>query len=168
MFQIDGIVATFCLQLWGGSEKTTKHRRNTKRPDESLTTSNTAETEGLNEQAEKVEKPEDAADVIKQYEEIIRTKNKGIISIAHHQGNVFKSFWEKEKFIQMVGKLKIHTSTIIFKINIFKLIDQHLKLMKSSVTLSFLKNYFKDIMQICEENSSKFEQVKVIRLIKLF
>ena len=77
----------------------------------------------MNEQAEKVEKPEDAADVIKQYEEIIRTKNKGIISIAHHQGNVFKSFWEKEKFIQMVGKLKIHTSTIIFKINIFKLID---------------------------------------------
>ena len=122
----------------------------------------------MNEQAEKVEKPEDAADVIKQYQEIIRTKKKGIISIAHHQGNVFKSFWEKERFIQMVGKLKIHKSTIIFKINIFKLIDKHLKLIKSSVTLSFLKNYFKDIMQICEENSSKFEQVKVIRLIKLF
>ena len=57
----------------------------------------------------------------------------------------------------MVGKSKIHKSTIIFKINIFELIDKHSKLMKSSVTLSFLKNYYKDIKQICKENSSEFE-----------
>ena len=55
----------------------------------------------------------------------------------------------------MVGKLKIHKSTIVFKINVFKLIEKHPKLMKSSVTLTFLKNYFKDIRQICEENSSE-------------
>ena len=57
----------------------------------------------------------------------------------------------------MVGKSKIHKSIIIFKINIFELIDKHSKLMKSSVTLSFLKNYYKDIKQICKENSSEFE-----------
>ena len=33
---------------------------------------------------------------------------------------------------------------------------------------TFLKNYFKDIKQICEENSSDFEWVKVICLQKLF
>ena len=56
----------------------------------------------------------------------------------------------------MVGKLKVHKSTIIFKINILKLIDKHPKLMKSSATLSFLKNYYKDIKQICEEKPNEF------------
>ena len=59
--------------------------------------------------------------------------------------------------MQMVSKLKIHKSTIIFKINFFRLIEKYPKLMKSSVTLTFMKNYFKDIKQICEENSSEFE-----------
>ena len=46
---------------------------------------------------------------------------------------------------------------LIFKINVVKLIDKHPKLTKSSVTLSFLKKYFKDIKQICQENPHKFE-----------
>ena len=41
----------------------------------------------------------------------------------------------------------MHKSTSIFKINIFKLITKYSKLMKSSVTLTFLKNYFKDIFR---------------------
>ena len=98
--------------------------------------------------------------MIKQYEEILRTKRKGIVSVAYYQDNIFKLFKEREKFIQMVSKLKIHKSTIIFEINVFKLIQKHPKLMKSSVTLTFLKNYFKDIKQICEENSREFELSK--------
>ena len=107
---------------------------------ESITINNVIETEELKELAEKVEKPEVAANIIKQYQEIVRTKRKGIISIAYYQGKVFKRFREKEKFVQMVSNLKIHKSTIIFKINVFKLIEKHPKLMKSSVTLNFLKN----------------------------
>ena len=84
-------------------------------------------------------------------------KKEGHIAVAFYQGKIFKRLKEKEKFIQMVGKLKIHKSTIIFKINLFKLIEKHPKLMKSSVALTFLKNYFKDIKQICKENSSEFE-----------
>ena len=57
----------------------------------------------------------------------------------------------------MVGKLKIHKSFIVFKINVFKLIEKHPKLMKSSITLTFLKNYFKDIKKICDEYSSQFK-----------
>ena len=118
---------------------------------------NAVEIKELNERAERVEKPEDAADIIKQYEEILRSKRKGIIAVVFHQGKIFKRFKEKEKFMQMVGKLKIHKSTIVFKIKVFKLIEKHPKLMKSSVTLTFLKNYFKDIKEICKENSSEFE-----------
>ena len=89
--------------------------------------------------AEEVEKPEDATAVIKQYEDIIRTKKKAIISIAYHQGKVFKRFKDKEKFIKLVNEFKLHKSTIIFKINIFKSIEKYPKLMKSSRGLGFLK-----------------------------
>ena len=75
--------------------------------------------EDLNELAEKVQKPEETADLIKQYEEILHTKRKGIVSVAYYQGKISKRFKEKETFIQMVSKLKIHKSTIIFKTNIF-------------------------------------------------
>ena len=102
-------------------------------------------------------KPKDAADIIKKYEQILRIKRKGIIAVAFHQRKVFKCFKEKEKFTEIVRKLKIHKSTIVFKINVFKLIEKRPKLMKSSLTLRFLKNCFKDIKQISEENLSAFE-----------
>ena len=44
------------------------------------------------------------ADVIKQYEEIIRTKKKDIISVAYYQGRVFNWFRKKEKFMKTVSK----------------------------------------------------------------
>ena len=83
------------------------------------------ETEELNKKADKVEKPEDAATIIKQYEDIIHTKKRNIISIAYHRGKVLKRFKDKEKFIKLVNEFKVHKSTIIFKINIVKLIDKH-------------------------------------------
>ena len=42
-----------------------------------------------------MDKPEDAAEIIKECEEILRTKTKGIISVAYYQGKVFKRFKEK-------------------------------------------------------------------------
>ena len=82
-------------------------------------------------------------------------KKKGIMSIAYHQGNVFKKFKDKEKFITLVNQLKIHKTTIIFKINIYKFCTKFLKLMKSSIGLGFLKNYYKDIKEISNENEQK-------------
>ena len=42
---------------------------------------------------------------------------------------------------------------MIFKINIFKLCEKY---PKSSIGLGFLKNYYKDITQTCEENLNEF------------
>ena len=44
------------------------------------------ETEELKEQVGIVHKPEDAADLIKKYEQILKMKRKSIISVAYHQG----------------------------------------------------------------------------------
>ena len=83
-------------------------------------------------------------------------EKKGIIRIAYHQGKVFKKFKDKEKFITLVNKLGIHKTTIIFKINIFKLCERHSKLLKSSIGLGFLKTHYKDIQEICNENEQEF------------
>ena len=106
------------------------------------------EFDDLNKEAEEVQDPEKAAKIIKRYEDIIKTKNKGIINVAYHQGQVFKRFKEKEKFAKLVSELGIHKTTIIFKINIFKLCEKYLKLLKSSIGLGFFKNCQKDIKAI--------------------
>ena len=105
--------------------------------------------------------PEDDASIIEEYEEILRTKRKGVINVAYHQGKVFSLFRKKEKFVRLVENLKIHKGTIIFKINVFKLIQKYLGLKRSSIMLGFLKNYFKDIKGICKENLTEFESVKI-------
>ena len=123
---------------------------------ESMDVDEAIELDDLNKQAEEVQDPKKAADVIKQYEDVIRTKKKGIINIAFHQGKVFKRFKEKDKFITLVNQFNIHKTTIIFKINIYKLCEKYPKLLKSYVGLGFLKNCYKDIKRICEENEQEF------------
>ena len=79
----------------------------------------------LNKEADKILDPEKAAEIIKWYEDIIKTKKKAIINVAYHQGKVFKRFKEKEKFATLVSELGIHRTTIIFKINVFKLCEKY-------------------------------------------
>ena len=88
---------------------------------DSITIDEVLECKDLNKEAEEVQDSERAAEIIKRYEDIIKTKNKGIINVAYHQGQVFKRFKEKEKFTELVNELGIHKNTIIFKINVFKL-----------------------------------------------
>ena len=115
------------------------------------------EFEDLNKEAKEIQDPEKAAEIIKRYEDIIKTKKKGIINVAYHQGQVLKRFKEKEKFVTLVSELGIHKTTIIFKINVFKLCKKYPKLLKSSIGLGFFKNYHKDIKAICEENEKDFQ-----------
>ena len=75
----------------------------------------------LNKEAEDVQDPEKTVIIIERYESIIKTNRKGIINVAYHQGHIFKRFKEKEKFPKLVSELGIHKTTIICKINVFKI-----------------------------------------------
>ena len=123
---------------------------------ESIIINEVVEPEELNNKAEEIQESEEAAEVIKQYEYIVKTKKKGIINIAYYKGRVFKRFKEKEKFIKLVSQLGIHKNTIIFKINVFKLCERYPKLLGSSIGLGFFKNYHKDIKAVCKENEEDF------------
>ena len=115
------------------------------------------EFDDLNKEAEEIQGPGKAAEIIRQYEDIINTKKKGIINVAFYQGQIFKRFKEKEKFAKLVNEVGIHKTTIIFKINVFKLCKKYPKLLKSSIGLGFFKNYHKDIKAICKENEEDFQ-----------
>ena len=91
-----------------------KKKRNKNQLLESVIRNEVVEPEELNKGAKEIQEPEEAAEVIKQCEYIIKTKKKGIISIAYYQGKVFKRFKEKGKFIKLVSQLGIHKNTIFF------------------------------------------------------
>ena len=123
----------------------------------SMVTDENLKFDDLNKEAEEIQDPEKAAEIIKRCENIIKTKKKGILNVAICQGQIFKRFKEKEKFARLVSELGIHKTTIIFKINVFKLCKKYPKLLKSSIGLGFFKNYHKDIKGICEENEKDFQ-----------
>ena len=123
---------------------------------ESMAMDEIIDFENLNKEAKKIQDSEKAASIIKRYEDIIKTKNKEIINVAYHQGQVFTRFKEKEKFAKLVSELGIYKTTIIFRINVFKLCKKRPKLLKSSIGLGFFKNYHKDIKAICEEYEKDF------------
>ena len=55
---------------------------------QSMIISEVVEFEDLNKEVEEISEPEKAAEVIKRYEDIIKIKKKGIISIVYYQGKV--------------------------------------------------------------------------------
>ena len=115
---------------------------------DSMTIGEIVEFNDLNKEAEEVQDPEKTAIIIERYEDIIKTKRKGIINVACHQGQIFKRFKEKEKFAKFVNELGIHKTAIICKINVFKLCKKYPKLLTSFIGLGFFKNYCKDIKAI--------------------
>ena len=123
---------------------------------DSITIDEVLECEDLNKEAEEVQDSERAAEIIKRYEDIIKMKNKGIINVAYHQGQVFKRFKEKEKFAKLVSELGIHKTTIIFRINVFKFCKKYPKLLRSSIGLGFFKNYHQEIKATGEEHKKYF------------
>ena len=124
---------------------------------ESLVYNKNIDTEHSNEWGNTVEGCEEAMDIIKEYENIIRTNKKNIIFFAYQQGKIFRKFKERRKFKILVEQFNIAKCTMIFKMNIVKLVEKYPKMMASSVTLNFLKSYYKDIKNICKENQEDFK-----------
>ena len=63
--------------------------------------------------------------VVKECKNIIKTNKRKIIGFAYEQGKIFKKFKEDTKFKNLVEQFGISKSTIIFKINIVKLVDKY-------------------------------------------
>ena len=100
---------------------------------------------------------EDAAKAIQEFEQIIQNKKNDIIWLAYYQGQIFQKFREKEWFVSdMVLKLQVSESTLVFKIVLKKLIGEFPKTKDSLLSLHYLKK-LKLIKEVCKENASKFK-----------
>ena len=55
---------------------------------ESMIIDKNLEFDDLNKEAEEIQDPEKAAEIIKRYEDIIKTKKKGITNVAFYQGKI--------------------------------------------------------------------------------
>ena len=71
---------------------------------ESIIINEALESEEFNKQTDEAQDPEKAAKVIQDYENIIKTKKKGIVSIAYHQGKFFKKSKDRKKFVKLVSQ----------------------------------------------------------------
>ena len=74
-------------------------------------------------------------------EEIIKNKKSDIIWLAYYQGQIFKKFKEKERFVSMVLKFNVIKSTIMFKIALSKLIDDYPKIKNSLLSPHYFKKH---------------------------
>ena len=92
--------------------------------------------------------------------QIVEIHNKNIIWLTYQQDRFFEKFKEIAKSIEIVRQFCYSKSTIIFKINIVKLINKHPKIKNPSLSLDFSKNCFKLIKQICQESAGEFEQIE--------
>ena len=106
------------------------------------------------------ETEKDSAQVIPEFEEIIKNKKSDIVWLAYYQGKVFQKFKSQERFVNyMVTKFKVSKSTIVFKSALCRLIDEYPKIKNSSLSLHYFKKHLKLIKEACKESSSKFKQI---------
>ena len=99
--------------------------------------SDDANKKELSARADAITDYREAMEIIKECESIIRTNKKKIIGFAYEQGKIFKKFKEDTNFKNLVEEFGISKSTIIFKLNMVKLVDKYKQMLTSSVTLNF-------------------------------
>ena len=75
----------------------------------------------------------------------------------NEQANIMESYEEAMDIIKEYKDI-IKTN----KKNIIQLVGKYPKMMKGSVTLNFLKIYYKDIKNVCKENEEDFKEARVI------
>ena len=124
---------------------------------ESIINGKSNENTEMLEKVNNVTTSEDAVKIIQEFEQFIENKKSNVIWLTYCQGQIFQKFKEKEWFVSMVSRLGVSKLTIVFKIALFKLINNYPKVKNSSLSLHYFKKYLKTIREICKENTSEFK-----------
>ena len=96
------------------------------------------DSKGGEDMSKKVGNPDDAAELVKKIENMIKSKKNSAVMLAFHEGIIFKKFKENNEFISTItGKFKITKATVNFKIVVVKFIDDYPKMRKSCISLHY-------------------------------
>ena len=90
--------------MWKGVVDSKKRKRLSKEEIkmqllESMIIDEVVEYEHLKREAGEIQDPEKAAEIIKRYDDIIKTKKKGIINVAFHQRQVLKDLKKRKSLL---------------------------------------------------------------------
>ena len=99
----------------------------------------------------------DAIELVKKIDKLIRCSKNNILTLALQQGKVFLKFKKHNRFLSAVTEFEKSKSTINFKIDIVNFIDKCPKMRKSCISLFYLKNNFRVIKNVCQEHASEFQ-----------
>ena len=84
-----------------------------------------------------IKSPDEAVDVVSNKKKIIGNKKSSILWLAYQQGQIFEKCKANGNFIDMIKKLGISKSTILFKTSVVKFVNKYPRMKKSSLSLHF-------------------------------
>ena len=92
--------------MWKGLADSEKRKRISKeeikkRLLDSMIIDENLEFDDLKKEVEETQDPQEAAKIIKRYEDIIKTRNKRIINVADHQGQVLKDLRKRKSLLSL-------------------------------------------------------------------
>ena len=115
------------------------------------------ETKGLEQLIRTIDNPKDAIELVKKLDKLTKCSKNNILVLTYQQGKLFQKFKSNNKFISAVTEFGISKTTINFKIDIVKFIENYPKMKKSCISLFYLKNNFRVIKNVCQEHASEFQ-----------
>ena len=108
---------------------------------DSLINKEEIETKGLEELIKNTSNPNDATESVKKLDKLTKCSKNNIL--VYKQGKLFQKFKSNKKFVSAVTEFGISKTTINFKIDIIKFIENYPKMKKSCISLFYLKNNFR-------------------------
>ena len=115
------------------------------------------ETKGLEQLIRTTENPNDATELVKKLDKLTTCSKNNILVWAYQQGKVFQKFKTNNNFVSAVTEFGISKTTINFKIDIVKFIENYPKMKKSCISLFYLKKNFRVRKNVCQEHASEFQ-----------
>ena len=115
------------------------------------------DTKGSEQSIKNTDNPNDAFNLVKKIDKLIKCNKNNILTLAYQQGKVFQKFKKNNNFVNAVTEFEKSKATINFKIDIVNFIDRNPKMRKSSISLFYLKNNFRIIKFVCQEHASEFQ-----------
>ena len=97
-----------------------------------------------------------AIELVKKTERLIKCSKNNILMLAYQRRKVFEKFKINNKFLSAVTEFGISKTTINFKIDIVKFIENCSRMKKSCISLFYFKNNFRVIKNICQGHTSEF------------
>ena len=114
-------------------------------------------TKELEKSIKKTDNPNDAGELVKKIDKLIKCSKNNILTLANQQGMVFQKFKKNNKFVNAVTEFEISKTTMNFKIDVVNIFDKYPKMRKSCISLFYLKNNFRIIKNVCQEHASEFQ-----------